>query len=63
MAKAKLRCPHCNQPLSVSLFTSFLGTKGGAAGTGAAKRRTPEQYIAAGKARWAKHPPKPKASN
>ncbi len=33
----------------------ILGRKGGKAGTGAAKRRTPEQAKAAVAVRWARH--------
>jgi len=53
MAKPKLICPHCNQPLSISLFTGFLGSKGGTT-TGPTKARTREQAQKAAKARWKK---------
>lgn len=33
---------------------AYLGSRGGAAGKGPAKARTPEQASAAAKARWAK---------
>ena len=53
MAKPQLRCPHCNHVLNVSLFTGFLGTKGGTT-TGPTKARTREQAQKAAAARWAK---------
>lgn len=38
----------------VSEYLSKIGQKGGKAGTGKAKARTPEQASAAAKARWKK---------
>lgn len=38
----------------VSEYLSQIGQKGGKAGTGKAKARTPEQASAAAKARWKK---------
>ena len=49
----KKRSPRKN-PAAVS-----LGRKGGKAGSGPAKARTPEQARAAALARWAKHRKKP----
>jgi hypothetical protein len=33
---------------------AVIGRRGGKAGTGAAKKRSHEHYVAAGRARWAK---------
>lgn len=54
MSKQKLRCPYCNHVLSVSLFTGFLGAKGGKT-SGPTKARTREQAQKAAAARWAKY--------
>jgi len=54
MSKSKLRCPYCDHALSVSLFTGYLGAKGGTT-TGPTKARSREQAQKAAAARWAKY--------
>lgn len=51
-----MKCPCCNQRVTASHFACHSGAKGGAAGTGDAKRRkvTSEQSQAMLKARWDK---------
>jgi hypothetical protein len=46
-------------PKSIKAYLASIGKKGGAAGKGAAKARTPEQARKAAEARWGKPKPKP----